>query len=43
MEDKRRCPGAAWVLSLLFSLTMMLCLLLSAAVILLYRSPGWFV
>lgn len=42
MEDKRRCPGAAWVLSLLFSLTMMLCLLLTAAEILLYRTPGWF-
>lgn len=42
MEDKRRCPGAAWVLSLLFSLTMMLCLLLTAAEVLLYRTPGWF-
>ena len=42
MEDKRRCPGAALVLSLLFSLTMMLCLLLTAAEILLYRTPGWF-
>lgn len=42
MEDKRRCPGAAWVLSLLFSLTMMLCLLLTAAEILLYHTPGWF-
>lgn len=30
------------VLSLLFSLTMMLCLLLTAAEILLYRTPGWF-
>ena len=30
------------VLSLLFSLTMMLCLLLTAAEILLYRTPSWF-
>lgn len=30
------------VLSLLFSLTMMLCPLLTAAEILLYRTPGWF-
>lgn len=42
MEDKRRGPGAALVLSLLFSLSMMLCLLLTAAEVLLYRTPGWF-